>query len=198
MEKMLDQKDAIKLEKYSKSIKNFGAYSLTSKINFIEEGLPFLRAQNVKDNYIDWSNLVYIDESSHEILDKSYIQRGQVLLTMAGEYLGKSAVYDNNQIISSNQAIAKITLNDGAPNPYYISTFLNSYFGQVQINRLKTITGQPNINMMQIREIRFPEMSVDFQNQIARIVSRAHELRKRSRELNNANLRKNIKKIEYL
>ena len=114
--------------------------------------------QNVQHNYIDWSNLRYIDEKSHLILHKSHCKKEQILVTMAGEYLGRVAVYDKCFICSSNQAIAKITLKSGV-SPYYISTFLTSRYGQTQIQRFKTITGQPNINMSLIKSLIVPLFS---------------------------------------
>jgi len=176
---------AVKLGKYVKSVKNFGAYSLTSQIVFTEEGLPFLRAQNVKENFIDWENLVHIDENSHDLLDKSWISKGQVLMTMAGEYLGKAAVYEYDKIISSNQAIAKITLKDNAINPYYLATFINSTYGQSEVNQLKTITGQPNINMMQIQQIVIPIATSVFQSKIEELVRKAQVLRDESKDIVN-------------
>ena len=127
-----------------KSIQNFGAYSLCNDIVFVDDGIPFLMTQNVRHNYIDWNNVRYVNEASHKMLYKSHCKKSQVLVTMAGEYLGRVAVYDKDFICSSNQAIAKVTLKEGV-SPYYVATFLNSIYGQNQINRFKTITGQPNI-----------------------------------------------------
>ena len=39
------------------SSQNFGAYSLCNEINFVDDGIPFLMTQNVRDNYIDISSL---------------------------------------------------------------------------------------------------------------------------------------------
>lgn len=157
------------LGELSFSVQNFGAYSLCNFIEFVDHGLPFLLAQCVQDNFIDWANVAYITQASHRLLEKSHCKKGQVLLTMAGAYLGKAAVYSEEFICSSNQAIAKITLKTGI-NPYFVSTFLNSKHGQNQINRLRTVTGQPNINMSLIREILIPHISSKFQEKIEDVI----------------------------
>ena len=77
----------------------------------------------------------------HKILYKSHCKPEQVLLTMAGAYLGQASVYYLDFEASSNQAIAKITLKEESIEPYYLSTFLNCKFGQSQINRFRTGTG---------------------------------------------------------
>lgn len=149
------------IEDVIKSIQNFGAYSLCNDIVFVDQGIPFLMTQNIQHNYIDWNDVRYVDAASHNMLIKSHCRKGQVLVTMAGEYLGRVAVYDQNFVCSSNQAIAKITLKDGI-SPYYVATFLNSIYGQNQINRFKTVTGQPNINMALIKSLMIPLVSAEF------------------------------------
>lgn len=160
----------------SKSVQNFGAYSLCNFINFTEQGIPFLMTENVRHNYIDWNIQKYVDEVSHNMLYKSHCRKNQVLVTMAGEYLGRVAVYNRSEICSSNQAIAKVTLKKDV-NPYIISTFLNSKHGQNQINRFKTITGQPNINMSLIQELLIPEFGNGFALEIEKIVTNSESAR---------------------
>lgn len=164
------------------SIQNFGAYSLCNYINFTETGTPFLMTQNVRHNYIDWNNIRYIDNRSHMMLHKSHCKKNQVLVTMAGEYLGRVAVYDKDFICSSNQAIAKLTLKNGV-SPYYVATFLNSVYGQNQIQRFKTITGQPNINMALIKSLMIPILSDDIIKIITDIVSEANQMFETGQEL---------------
>ena len=123
-DKLLKKLQAKTINDNMTDIQNFGAYSLCSYINFVDDGIPFLMTQNVRHNYIDWNNIRYVDEASHKMLYKSHCSENQVLVTMAGEYLGRVAVYNKDFICSSNQAIAKVTLKDGI-SPYYFSTYLN-------------------------------------------------------------------------
>lgn len=174
-DKILKSLNIYSIEDKMKSIQNFGAYSLCNDIVFTDDGEPFLMTQNIRHNYIDWNNIRYIDEKSHKMLYKSHCKKGQVLVTMAGEYLGRVAVYDQDSICSSNQAIAKITLEDGI-SPYYVATFLNSRYGQNQINRLKTVTGQPNINMALIKSLKVPLFSNHFNKVIESIVMHSNEM----------------------
>lgn len=164
------------------SIQNFGAYSLCNNIVFTDSGIPFLMTQNVRHNYIDWNNVRYVNEASHKMLYKSHCLKNQVLVTMAGEYLGRVAVYDKDFICSSNQAIAKITLQQDV-SPYYVSTFLNTKYGQNQINRFKTITGQPNINMSLIQSLMIPEVSENFSGKIEELVEKANNMLTESKKV---------------
>lgn len=174
-DKILKALNISSIEEQMKSIQNFGAYSLCNDIVFTDEGIPFLMTQNIRHNYIDWNNIRYIDEASHNMLHKSHCKKGQVLVTMAGEYLGRVAVYDQDFICSSNQAIAKVDLQDGV-SPYYVATFLNSRYGQNQINRFKTVTGQPNINMALIKSLMIPLLSDRVIKAVERIVVSSNKM----------------------
>lgn len=181
-DKILKDMNPSTIEKEMKSIQNFGAYSLCNDIVFVDDGIPFLMTQNVRHNYIDWNNVRYVNEASHKMLYKSHCKKNQVLVTMAGEYLGRVAVYDKDFICSSNQAIAKVTLKEGV-SPYYVATFLNSIYGQNQINRFKTITGQPNINMALIKSLMIPILSDRIGSAITKIVVSVNEKFDESRKL---------------
>lgn len=175
-DRLLSKRKTLSIGDISTSIQNFGAYSLCNFINFQDEGIPFLMTKNVRENFIDWNIEKYVDQKSHEMLWKSHCHRGQVLVTMAGEYLGRVAVYNSDQEASSNQAIAKVTLNKGQ-SPYTVSTFLNSKFGQHQIQRFKTITGQPNINMALIGSLRVPEFSEQLCHDVEELMHRLDKVK---------------------
>lgn len=178
-EAILEGLSSKSIEKIISSIQNFGAYSLCNEINFVDDGIPFLMTKNVRDNYISWDNIKHVDKRSHEMLYKSHCKKNQVLITMAGEYLGKAAVYDKDFISSSNQAVAKLTLKDDY-YPYYVSTFINCKYGQNQINRFRTRTGQPNINLGLIKKLLIPYMSKDFSIKIEAVVLEAQNCLKQA------------------
>lgn len=166
----------------SRSVINFGAYSLCNYIEFLSEGVPFIVTEDIKNNIIDTDNLHYISKEVHRILYKSHCKPGQVLLTMAGAYLGQAAVYYLDFESSSNQAIAKITLRENTVEPFYLSTFLNCRFGQSQIERFRTGTGQPNLNLGLIQTIKIPIVSTNFQKYIKEVVLQGIKFHTLSRE----------------
>ena len=178
---LIKSKNPLDIESLSNSVQNFGAYSLCNFINFTEKGIPFLMTENIRHNYIDWNIRKYVDEESHKMLYKSHCHKGEVLVTMAGEYLGRVAVYDKNDVCSSNQAIAKVAIKK-EKNPYIISTFLNTKHGQNQINRFRTITGQPNINMSLIKSLLIPEFSDKISVLVEEIVKLSEHKRQLSKE----------------
>ena len=180
VERSISKKNFNLVEDYAASVINFGAYSLCNYIEFLDSGKPFLVTEDINNNVIETGKLHYISDEVHLLLHKSHCFKGQVLLTMAGAYLGQAAVFNEDFECSSNQAIAKITLKPNSVNPYYLSTFLNCRYGQSQIERFRTGTGQPNLNLGLIKTIKVVEVSNHFQGAIDKGVNTALELRRES------------------
>lgn len=180
VEKAIVKKGYKLVQDHAVSVINFGAYSLCNYIEFLESGKPFLVTEDIKNNVVETGKLHYISDEVHLLLHKSHCFKGQVLLTMAGAYLGQAAVFNEDFECSSNQAIAKITLKAGSINPYYLSTFLNCKHGQSQIERFRTGTGQPNLNLGLIKLIRVVDVSERFQTLIDQLVNAALRYRRNS------------------
>ena len=146
------------IEEISESVVSFGAYSLTSYIEWQESGVPYVNVGDIHDGYVDLDNVKHISEKVDEILKKSRVNEGQVLLTMAGT-IGNAAVAHNfPKKVNANQAIAKITpLNNFSP--YYLAAFLNSKYGFLQTQREIVSSVQANIFLGPIKKFKVPIFS---------------------------------------
>lgn len=157
------------LEEISDSIVSFGAYALTSFIEWQKEGVPFIVAENVKEGIIDLENVRYISEEVDEILKKSRVKEGQVLLSMSGS-VGSAAVAHNiPQKLNSNQDIVKITLKEDTLSPYFLAAFLNSDYGRKQVLRLPVGSVQQHIFLWQTKGLLIPEPPKKTEQEIEKI-----------------------------
>jgi len=170
------------LGEISESIINFGAYSLCNSITFQDEGVRFITAREIHENFINWETARFIPADQHaDLLWKSQIRKGQVLISMAGR-LGVSCVFDETFACNSSQDVAKITLKAGL-NPYYISTFLNSKFGAAQLLGAQTGSVQQHTNLGIIKTIRVVVLPKLHQERIETLVKRANAATEASRSL---------------
>lgn len=158
VERKLHQIDTVVMNDISESVVNFGAYSLCNYIEWQEEGVPYLNVENIKEGLIDYEGVKYIGEKVNEILKKSKVKEGQVIITMAGTIGNAAVAHKVPQKINSNQATAKITLKKGF-SPYYLSAFLNCYYGRAQTEREIVSSVQPNIFLWQIKSFKVPALS---------------------------------------
>ncbi|MCL4360348.1 hypothetical protein M1555_03795 [Patescibacteria group bacterium] len=143
------------LEDISESLISFGAYDLTNYIEWVEDGIPFIEANNIKEGYIDYNDVKFIDNRSDEILKKSRVYEGQVLLAMSGSVGNAAMALNIPQKLNSNQDIVKISLK---PNysALMIAMFLNSKYGKKQVLRLPVGSVQQHIFLWQTKTILIP------------------------------------------
>jgi len=167
----------------SKSIINFGAYSLCNQIDFLEEGVPYLNVADIKEDVINWENAKKISKDlSVGLLHKSLAKHEQVLLTIAGTIGNAAVAYKLPMHTNSNQAIANITTKEEL-NPFYLSVYLNSKYGKSQTRKLTISSVQPNLLLTQVKRIKVPILPIDFQQEIEKSVKVAHSKREQSQTL---------------
>lgn len=181
LEKRLDSINTKTVDDISESVVSFGAYSLTSNIVWENGGVPYINVGDIHNGYINFDNIKHISEKVDEILKKSRVNNGQVLLTMAGT-IGNAAVAHNiPRRVNANQAIAKITPLDNI-SPYYLAAFLNSKYGRLQTQREIVSSVQANIFLGTIKKFKIPI----FNNAITEKVSGTYK--KFLNELENSRL----------
>lgn len=159
-----------------------GGEDYTSK----EEGVPFIRIVNLKNNTVVLDDVLYIKKSIHEsMLKRTQLKPNDVLLSIAGtiglsvvvpKYIGEANI---------NQAIARIVLNK-AVNPLYLSIILNSQIGKIQTERLSRPSVQSNINLEEISILKIPLPPLAIQNEITeeikKRIQKAEQLQKEAKE----------------
>jgi len=151
-----------------------------------EEGIPFIRIVNLKNNTIVLDDALYIKKEIHEgMLKRTQLKPNDVLLSMAGTIGLSVIVPENLGEANINQAIARIVLKDNI-NPFYLSALLNSKIGKFQTDRLSRPSVQANINLEEIRALKIPLPPLSVQNKIAdevkKRMQKAESLQKEAKE----------------
>lgn len=152
------------------SILSFGAYSLNNQVEYLDEGVPFVRCVDMKNGTIDTTGLIHISSNAHRLLYKSEIFPETVLVSMSGS-IGNVALSlpDWEYPINSNQDIAKIKLN-GDMNAYYVYSFFTSKYGQNFMRREARGSVQQHVFLSQIEQVKIPIFSEQFYILIEKIV----------------------------
>ncbi len=178
-EERIENKSCQTIAGIATSVINFGAYSLTNLIEFLpqSEGVPYLNVGDIRDGWIMVENAKHIkSELSSGALEKFLVQEGQVVLTIAGTIGEAAVVHEVPQGTNSNQAIAKITLNQGT-SPYYLATYLNSSYGRSQAERLTISSVQANLLLTQVKQIKVAIPSAKLQKAIERLCLDAYKMK---------------------
>lgn len=103
-----------------------GTTPTTVGADFTLEGIRFLKAENVTEAGVSAQPEFFISEAAHEVLSRSSLKEGDVLVVIAGATTGKSAVLGKEFLpANTNQAVSFIRLIDTSISSY-ISMWLGS------------------------------------------------------------------------
>ncbi|MFN7379228.1 MAG: N-6 DNA methylase [Pseudanabaena sp.] len=156
---------------FDNEIENITGGATPLGAEYLENGVGFLRVQNIMQNYIDDSDLVFISDKDNLDLKRSQLKYGDVLLTITGVSYGKSAVVNKDFIgCNINQHSVKITLKDSNFIPYFVSTFLNSKAGKLQSDKNIVGVTRPALDYTAIKNFKIPLVTKPFQRQIEYLI----------------------------
>ena len=135
------------------------------------KGIYLLSARNIRDGFIDLSNVDYIDLSEFIKLSKRVLPRkGDVLISCSGS-IGRCAVITNDIQFSMVRSVALVRPNSAIVNPKYLLFILSSKNLQWQILSSINQMAQGNLFQSSIKSlwIAYPELVE--QQKIAEILS---------------------------
>jgi len=136
-----------------------GTTPTTLKRQFVNQGIHFVKAESILDNHsVDFKKLAFIDNETNLILNRSIIQKNDILFTIAGT-LGRFAFVEPDLLpANTNQAVAIIRADPIKINPITLYSFfiggLHSDFYTKNIQQAV----QANLSLSTIKslQIRLP------------------------------------------
>lgn len=138
---------------------------------YLTSGVPLIRSQNVLWGKLDLSDVAYISVDQHLRMTNSALQPLDVLLNITGASIGRCAVLP--ECFSEGNVNQHVCIIRPADNlqPYFLSQYLNSQFGQEQILKLQAGGNREGLNYQQIRGFSITLPSLLEQKKIAAIIS---------------------------
>jgi type I restriction enzyme S subunit len=132
-----------------------------------ENGIPFIRSQNIQVNCLIQDDLVYISDRVHEKMQRTHTQPKDILLNITGASIGRCAfVPENFEKGNVNQHVCIIRVLPEYVNFNYLTYYLNSPINQLLIKRINSGATREALNLTQIKNITLPMCSIKEQEQI--------------------------------
>ncbi len=148
-----------------------GTTPSTYGFSFEKTGIKFIRSENINNSRRISKTNLYISNKANEKLKRSVLMEGDVLMSIAGAYLGKLAVIDKSALpANTNQAVAILRTDSSKLNPLYLYYYLSSDKIQNYINNVNAQSAQPNINLQQIGDIILNVPVLEYQQHIVDII----------------------------
>lgn len=146
---------------------------------YIDEGVPFLSALNVIENRMVFDKYNYISSKEHQsLIKRAYPKEGDILLRKVGVGPRYASVVPKTQFeFSIFVSLALIKVKEQYKETiYYLTTFINSSYGQKQLLRLNKGISQPDLHLEDIRDyflVPIPKKGLD--EEITQIIIKANE-----------------------
>lgn len=169
----IERHNYVTLDTVSEKITDWTHYTPT----YTESGVPFLSALNVLENQINLSSYCFISEEEHKQLYKrANPEIWNILMRKVGVWPRHASVlWDVGFEFSIFVSVALIKLKKEYQNAnFYISTFINSFYWQNQLLRFNKGASQPDLHLEDIKELKIPLPSLQFQSIITSLVQTAH------------------------
>ena len=174
---------SIKWDYLKKYIVDISGGATPKGAKYPNDGIKFVRVQNIRDNYFDLSDVVYIDNAIHSgQLLRSQIKESDVLLTITGSYGNSSVAFAEMLPANINQHSVRIALKKGLL-PEFLSTFLCCKYGHLQSDSKITGDTRPALTYPEIGNYMIPILDIQYQREIQNIVRKSLEQRLLSQSL---------------
>lgn len=145
--------------------------------DYVEEGIPFLRVENITDGKINWEDLVYISKEEYEeIVSSKKPHKGDVLLSKNGT-IGRTKVVDWEREFGYYVSLCLIRPDREEIDSRYLAEVLSSEIclQQAKIRSKKaTVT---NLHLEEIRQFSIPIPPIETQSRIADIIDKINEMK---------------------
>jgi type I restriction enzyme S subunit len=96
-------------------------------ITYVDQpGILFITSENVGDYQIILKNPKYVEYKFNVKDKKSILKKGDVLTNIVGASIGRTAVFDREDVANINQAVCLIRCNPDLLNNFFLTYLLNS------------------------------------------------------------------------
>jgi type I restriction enzyme S subunit len=150
-------------------------------ISYVQEpGVLFVTSENVGTNEILLEAPKYVEDAFNLKDRKSILQNGDVLTNIVGASIGRTAVFERDDVANINQAVCMMRCKQGLLLNHFLAYLLNSPFFKRQLHAAEVDNARANLSLTFFRELQIPLPSVERQ---AEIVDEIHGLIAVCREL---------------
>lgn len=164
-------------------------YGLSEKASKEKNGLPVLRMNNIQNSSVDITDLKYLSEDTKAI-DKYVLNKGDLLFnrTNSKELVGKTAVFTLPGKYVFASYLIRVVVDSKIADVNYVNYLFSTKIIRSQIDLLsRQILGQANINVEELKSLRFPLPPLKTQREIVAkidsIKQKANDCMKESLEL---------------
>jgi len=184
IEKILSKFKQQRLEDVSSLI----SYGTVPTSPYVEDGVPYVKGENLRNCFIDYSKLVYLDrESTRKLPKKFYLKEGDIIISQMGT-VGQAGLVtkDEDGWLFASFTI-RVRLKDEVKSildPLFVTLYIQNISRPYYLlRRIAQASVRQNTDLPTIKDLRIPILPKPTQQKIANLVQKSHEARKKAKQL---------------
>ena len=149
---------------------------------FVEEGIPFIRSNNMVDGDITDDEMYHITPEKHSILLKGHVKAGDVLITTRGNIGQVAIVPDRHEDSNINAQIVLLRTNQETLYNRYLLWALQSREAKEQYLALQTGTALKQLPVGKLEKLYIEATDINKQHEIADVFDKTYKVIKLRRK----------------
>jgi type I restriction enzyme S subunit len=162
--------DIVSLDELSSKMRNGFVGTATPYYSDGSKAVPYLQSTNIRENYIDESNLTKVEPEFHQKNPETQLRAGDMLTVQSG-HIGTSCVVPERFEGANCHALIITRLDTSRVLPEFVAYFLNSPLGKAVQKSIAVGSTVEHINVGHFKNIEIPIPSVDEQKEIVEKIS---------------------------
>lgn len=154
-----------------------GATPRGGQTSYLNEGILFIRSQNVLMQILDLSNVAFIGADVHEAMKRSTLANKDVLLNITGASIGRVCVYESSEEANVNQHVCLIRTDAQKLNPYFLSYHIGSANFQQKYIAMNAGATREAFNYEEIKNFKIMLPPLGIQNEFETFVKKTNTIR---------------------
>lgn len=131
---------------------------------YTDSGLKMILAQNVRSNSLCMDLKFCMSQNLQNILSNNLLDYNDVLITRTGANFGQTAAFKFKDKMYACADLLVVKCNQILGG--YLSTFLNTKYGRLILDRGVYGAAQPHISALYIKQLKIPRFTQDFERLI--------------------------------
>ena len=127
----------------------------TMTTHYVESGIPLIRNNNIKENEIVTTNMIFLDMPFSEQNSQRYLREGDIVTVHTGD-IGTSAIINSKLDPAHGFATINTTVNNKIVSSQYLCNFFNTLNFKNRIEAFATGDGRSNFNLYDYLYIKVP------------------------------------------
>jgi len=119
-------------------------------------GVLFVTSENVGEGRILLKKRKYVEGKFNQIERKSILKRGDVLTNIVGASIGRTAIYNSDELANINQAVCLMRCDENSLLNKYLMMLLNSPFFKKVMHENEVDNARANLSLTFFKNLKIP------------------------------------------